>query len=397
MKRIFFFIGILLLTLGCQEKKKEAKTSDIYYTCSMHPQVISDKPGKCPICHMNLIAVPRAKKSTTDEIMLSDQQMQLGNIKVDSIRKRMIGKEAILTATLNIDQRNTNAVSARVMGRIDRLHHKNIGDYVRKGEPLFDLYSEELNNAKQEYLLALEKRKTLGNSVVDFQHLVQSAKNKLLLWGLTEVQVRQLGQADKPSVHTTFYSPYNGYITAVDALEGQYVMDGGTILRLAELKTLWAEAQVYTTQMPQIDQNTIAEVQIPGMPGFHANGRIEFVNPETNEASRVTLIRVTVQNQENKLRPGMPAYVTIKGIQNEAITLPYDAIIQDGKGATVWVQTAKNTFKSKMVMLGVENNGFVEITSGLNADDVVVTSGAYLINSEYTFKVGTNPMEGHQH
>ncbi|HRO42581.1 MAG TPA: efflux RND transporter periplasmic adaptor subunit [Flavipsychrobacter sp.] len=394
---ILLLCGLIFSLVSCKSRTETTNKEDVYYTCSMHPQIISDKPGTCPICQMDLIAVSKSGSAAKDEIMLSDQQIQLGNIKVDTLRKRMIGNRTVLTATLNIDQKKTNAVSARIMGRIDRLYYRNVGDFVKKGEPIYELYSEELNNAKQEYLLALEKRRVLGNGIVDFQDLMQSAKNKLLLWGLTEGQIKQMERLGKASIQTTFFSPYSGYITGFDALEGQYVMEGGIILRLAELTTLWAEAQAYTAQLSQIDMSANAEVQIPGLPEFNTHGTIEFINPETNTASRITLLRVIVPNNNNRLRPGMPAYVFIRGKQTNAVTLPIDAVIRDSRGATVWIQTGKNTYRSRMVSLGIENNGFVEIASGLDTNDVVVTSGAYLINSEYVFKKGSDPMAGHQH
>ncbi|HMC86481.1 MAG TPA: heavy metal-binding domain-containing protein, partial [Chitinophagaceae bacterium] len=120
-----------------------AKQPDVYYTCSMHPQVHEAKPGKCPICKMELIAVNKSGNAT-DEIELSDQQILLGNIQVDTIRNGSIGEQVVLAATLNFDQQNENVISSTVMGRVDKLYYKNIGDYVTKGAKLFDLYSEEL-------------------------------------------------------------------------------------------------------------------------------------------------------------------------------------------------------------------------------------------------------------
>ena len=149
------------------------------------------------------------------------------------------------------------------MGRIERLYFKNLGDYVRKGDKLFDIYSEELNSAKQEYILALEKQKILDNSIVDFTALIQSAKNKLLLWGLSEAQIQEIAVKKTTTPVTTFYSPVAGYIISLDLREGEYATEGGTIVRVADLSTLWAEAQVYTSQLSQIDNNAVAYCSIP--------------------------------------------------------------------------------------------------------------------------------------
>lgn len=393
--KYFFVIIISILLFACKSKKLEvAADPDVYYTCSMDPQVKENKPGKCPICKMDLTPVKQANSSVMDEIELSEQQVQLGNIHMDTIRSGSIGDQVVLTATLNFDQQKENAVSSRVMGRVEKLYFKNIGDFVSKGAKLFDLYSEELNNAKQEYLLELEKQKTLDNSLIDFTQLVQAAKNKLLLWGMSEAQIQELVKSKKATSLTSIYSNAGGYITAMDIKEGDYVAESGTIVRLADLSTLWAEAQVYSSQLSFMDKGDQAIVQFPDMQGKEVKGKIEFINPELNPATRINLVRVTIPNHGNQLKPGMPAYVIIKNKKHNALSLPIDAVIRDNKGASVWVQISGHKFKYKMVEIGLESNDRVEIKSGLKDGDVVVISGAYLLNSEYIFKIGSNPMAG---
>ena len=390
-----FSAGCMLLISSCKNKKETAKESDIYYTCSMDPQVIESRPGKCPICHMQLTPVKKTNAENKDEVLLSEQQIQLGNIQTDTMRIGSIGDQLVLTATLNFDPMKASSVSSRVMGRIEKLYFKNLGDFVGKGVPLYDLYSEELNNAKQEYLLALDRKKFfVDETVMDFDQLLQSAKNKLHLWGMSNAQVAELARIKKASPTTTFYSTASGYITALDFKEGDYVMEGGTIVKLADLSSLWAEAQVYTSQLSAIDRNGIALVQLPDLEGKEIKGRIEFVNPEINPDTRINLIRVSIPNTGNQLKPGMPAYVVLKSQQHKTLTLPADAVIRDSKGATVWLQTGKNSFKIKMVQVGLETDDRIEIKSGLSAGDVVVTRGTYLLNSEYIFKKGANPMAG---
>jgi len=388
--------GIIIFTSSCKSKKEVPKDPDTYYTCSMDPQVVEYKPGKCPICHMELTAVKKSNGDKKDEIQLSEQQIQLGNIHTDTIRAGAIGDQLVLTATLNFDQMKANSVSSRIMGRVEKLYFKNMGDYVKKGSPLYDLYSEELNNAKQEYLLALDRKKAFTNeTTIDFNQLLQSAKNKLLLWGMNEAQVSELEKNQKATPTTTFYSTASGYITSLEIREGDYVMEGGTIVKLADLSSLWAEAQVYTSQLSEIDMNGIATVQLPDAERKEIKGRIEFVNPEINPDTRINLIRVSIPNTGLKLKPGMPAYVILKSRQRKSLTLPIDAVIRDGKSATVWVRTGPHSFKNKMVEVGLESDDRIEIKSGLSAGDVVVITGAYLLQSEYIFKKGVNPMSGH--
>src|SRR5450432_4172748 len=226
-------ICALFIHGACKQKNKNAQITDSYYTCSMHPQIREEKPGKCPICGMTLIAVKKTQVQMVNTITLSDQQVLLGNIQVDTINKGKIGNTIILNATLAIDETKSTAISSRVAGRIDRLYFKNTGDYIKKGDKLYDLYSEELNNAKQEYILALEKEKVLDQSIIDFKQLIESSKNKLLLWGMNAEQIAWLGKTKQASPITTFYSTGSGTITSLESHEGEYIAEGGTMLRLA--------------------------------------------------------------------------------------------------------------------------------------------------------------------
>ena len=282
------------------------------------------------------------------------------------------------------------------MGRVEKLYYKSIGTFITKGAPLMEIYSEELNNAKQEYLLAQERKKTFSADVsIDFDQLLQAAKHKLLLWGMTESQIKTLTSSSKATPTTTFYSTASGYITGLNIAEGDYVMEGSTIINVANLSTLWAEAQLYSSQIPLINRNSMAIVQIPDMGNLEIMGRIDFANPEVVPGSRINLLRVSIPNSGNKLAPGMPAYVILKNPERQVLSLPIDAVIRDGKTAVVWLQTADKTYKSKMVETGLETDNSIEIRHGLKEGDIVVTSGAYLLNSEYIFKTGADPMAGH--
>ena len=394
--KYLMIMSILLLTLACKEKTKQADLeNDSYYTCTMHPQIRQNRPGNCPICGMELVLVKKGEGSSGDSAqVLSDQQIQLGNIRVDTLGNQGIGDRTVLSATLNMDESKTVTVNARIAGRIEKLYIKTTGEYVHQGEKLYDLYSESLNNAKQEYILALEKQKMLDNSIIDFKQLVESSRNKLLLWGMRESQIDDLAKTKINSSVTGFYSPADGYTVNLESHEGDFVAEGATILRLANLSVLWAEAQVYATQLSQTDQGSSAVVQVPGL-SLEIPGRIEFVNPEMNPSTRFNLIRVVIPNPGGLLKPGMPVYVMLKNRKTQAMTLPSDAVIRSGKGNMVWLQSGHNRFKPVMVKTGLEDGAQVEIVSGLKTGDVVVTSGAYLLNSEFIIRHGSEPEPGH--
>ena len=211
---------------------------------------------------------------------------------------------------------------------------------------------------------------------------------------MSEAQVNALVKSKQPSLTTTVYSKESGFITAIDIQEGDYVGEGGSIVQLADLSTVWVEAQVYTSQSAQLNTNGLVTVRIPDISGKELHGRIQFANPEISTDGRLNLIRVSIPNENNQLKPGMAAYVLVKGKQTNALSLPIDAVLRDEKRSSVWVMTGMNTFKNKMVRIGSESNDRIEITDGLKAGEVVVISGAYLLNSEYIFKKGASPMAG---
>ena len=399
LRSLFYLILLIapVLFARCRDDKTQetaAANDSFYYTCSMHPQVMENHPGNCPLCGMKLIAVQKSATHISTQVRLSDEQIKLGNIRVDTIKYGSIGDRMILTGTLNLNQDKLYSVSARVEGRVEKLYFKNTGDYVHRGDKLYDLYSEQLNNAKQEYITALEQQNSVGSSLINYETLVDASKQKLLLWGMTNEQINTLGKTKQMSTLTSFYSTEEGYITSLNIKEGDYIMNGGTVLQLADLTTLWAEGQVYTTEMSSLDRAGNITVQVPGLNNQTISGKVEFINPEINPDTRIAIIRVTLNNSDHQLRPGMPVYIIANSTLRTSITLPVDAVLRDSKGSTVWVQVQPNVYEPRMVQVGNDDASAVEILSGLKPGDIVVTSGAYLINSEYIFEHGANPMAG---
>jgi len=395
-KRTMAAVVFILLLAACQKNNTTGVVQNkIYYTCSMHPQVIQQKPGACPICHMDLVPVETHSQQKGTGIHLNSEQIRLANIFTDTVHLHPVGEEITLAATLRENQAAINTMTAKVAGRIERLLVRNTGEYVREGQAIIEVYSETLAAAQQEYLLALQSRQRYGSNDLDFARLAAAARNKLLLWGMGHTQIQDLEQSGQVQNIVTYYSPYSGYVLETSVVEGSYVAEGSPVLRLADLRTLWVEAQLYVSDLPFLNQIKEALVELPAYPDRVLHGKIEFINPNLETTSKIVLVRVEIPNPRGEYKPGMQAWITLKNKTRQTVAVPSNALLQGKDGAVVWVQNASGAFENRMVHIGTSNRDFTEITHGLTAGEVVVISGAYLLNSEYIFKQGANPMEGH--
>lgn len=394
MKKNIFLL-LIVLVFGYCTPKEEKTNSDVYYTCSMDPQVVETKPGNCPICKMPLTPVKKDHSSHEGGLHLSDQQIQLGNIKTDFLTEHELGDEMNLTGKLSIDQNKQWSISSRVMGRIDKLYIKNVGETINEGDVVYEIYSEDLNLAAREYKLALDKKSSFKAESVDMDKIIQSAKNKLKLYGLSDNQINKISSADLTSDLFKITSTVSGVVSSVDIREGDYVMEGGSIYHVADYQSLWAEAQVFVDDLSKINEGMKATLFFPGIKGKKIEGKISFVNPQLGSGSQINLVRVELANPDNMLKVGMQVDFSILLNTKTVVALPTDAILLDGKGASVWKKTGHNKFESVMIHTGLETNEYTQILHGLNKGDTIVVSGAYLLNSEYMFKKGANPMEGH--
>ena len=377
-----------------------------HYTCPMHPQISREQPGKCSICGMDLVqaskaaptAQPPAGTATAAlEVMLSAQQMQLANIRVAALGGAShAAGSTVLTGTITADANQTRTVSSRVAGRVERLFVRQTGEPIRAGAPLASIYSEQLQALQQEYLLSLAQQRAVGTSGNQYGRLVASARQRLRLLGMTEGQLRTLATTGRPTSSLTFYSPQAGLVQAVGVTEGQYVGEGSLLVSLTNLSSVWVEAQLYPEEVAGIEMGQSVQVQVAGLPDAYA-GRVVFLSPELQANTKVTLLRVQLANPSGRLQPGMQANVrlTNRSTTAQILTLPQDAVLRDSRGSYVWQQVdAAGRFRRLKVTTGAETDETVAITGGLDAGAQVVVSGAYLLESEYALYQGTDPMTG---
>ncbi|MCL6460917.1 MAG: efflux RND transporter periplasmic adaptor subunit [Flavobacterium micromati] len=398
LKKISFLFLLFTAFIACNTKNNEDNSKgqpkeSVFYTCSMDPQIKEDKPGKCPICHMELTPV-KNDDSAANEIALSDQQIKLGNITTQTILATNSSLEQSFTGVLSINQEKIRTISARAMGRIEKLYFKTAGDYIKKNEAVYQLYSEDIAIAKQDYFMAYKQLTMPGDFGKNAKNMLNAAKQKLLFFGLTNRQIENIKATNDVSPYTTFYSMYNGYISEITATEGSYIMEGAAVIKLADLNSLWLETQVNVNYAKRISIGQYAKVSFTDYPETIINAKISFINPEINPDSRLLLIRMEIPNQKLILKPGMQGIATLTQNNLKGLFIPIDAVIRDGNASYVWVEKSHGIFENLMVETGLENNGMIEITSQIDSSKKVVVTGAYAINSEYKFRKGSDPMEG---
>jgi len=398
IKTIGFLFIVFALLVACNSKNKEdhsAHQSDegVYYTCSMDPQVKEDKPGKCPICHMDLTPMKK-DNSASNEIMLSDQQIKLGNINVQTISETENSLRESYTGVLTLNQEKIKSISARAMGRIEKLYFKTEGDYIKKNQAVYQLYSEDIAIAKQDYLTAYKQLSMPGDFGKNAKSMLNAAKQKLLFFGLSNSQIESIKSTSQISPYTTFYSTYSGYISEIMTTEGSYVMEGAAIIKLADLSSLWLETQVNVNYAKSLKIGQSAKLSFTDYPNTDVNAKISFINPEINSDSRLLLIRMEVPNSNLLLKPRMQAVARLTQSNLKAMFIPIDAVIRDENASYIWVEKSHGIFENVMVETGAEANGMIEIKSELDPSKKVVITGAYAINSEYKFRKGSDPMAG---
>ncbi|WP_291104695.1 MULTISPECIES: efflux RND transporter periplasmic adaptor subunit [unclassified Flavobacterium] len=390
---LLFTAFVACNTKNKEEDKKQQPEETIFYTCSMDPQIKEDKPGKCPICHMELTPM-KAGDLPSNEIALSKQEIKLGNITMQTISETKSSLEQEYTGVLTINQEKIKTISARAMGRIEKLNFKTVGDYVAKNTAVYVLYSEDIAIAKQDYFMAYKQLSMPGNFGKNAQNMLNAAKQKLLFFGLSNTQIESIKTTKEVSPYTTFYSTYSGTISEIVATEGSYIMEGSAIIKLADLNSLWLETQVNVNYSKSIYVGQSAKVSFTDYPDKTINARISFINPEINPDTRLFLVRMEIPNQNLFLKPGMQAIAKLSQSNLKGLFIPTDAVIREENASYIWVEKRPGVFENLMVETGRETNGMIEIKSAIDNTKKVVITGAYAINSEYKFRKGSDPMEG---
>ncbi len=393
---LFLFIPLLLLSCATQEEKNKQHehSTKTYYTCSMHPQIIEPKPGKCPICHMDLTPIS-VEQMQANTIKLSSEQILLANIQTKVIGFDNIENQIYATGIVKENERSITDINTRIDGRVEKLFIKTTGTAVKKGQVLYEIYSEMLTATQSEFITNWKLLEQSPNDEL-LKAIYKNAFNKLSLWGLTQNQIEQLKHRDKPLIPFPITSPSTGIVKAINVSEGSTVMEGQNLFELVDYTSLWVDAKFYANEIQTSQIGNSIQIYFEGQPAKNkVTGNIIEILPQVLPSSTITIVRIEFKNSTSDIQPGMQANIIFQKESNKSILIPTNAVLRGAKENTVWVKNSDGSYEAKMVHIGLTNSSDTEILHGLKAGDEVVISGSYLLQSEYTFRKGVSPMAGH--
>ncbi|OPY68452.1 MAG: Cation efflux system protein CusB precursor [Syntrophorhabdaceae bacterium PtaU1.Bin034] len=369
------------------------------------PEPAAEKPaaGTAP-------AEEAATEAPTIEI--PEEKQQMIGVKTATVSVQPLTKMIRTVGFVEYDQRRLNTINTKVEGWIEKLYVNFTGTYVKKGEPVADIYSPELWATQQEFINVVRWAKRAqpknGGQVKDAasaqgapdigamigkdaHSLVEAARQRLKLWDITDAQIRKIEESERPIRTLTVYSPYSGYVLQKNVTQGMRVMPGANLLELADLSSVWITADIYEFEMPLIKVGDAAFVQLSYFPGRQFSTKIDYIYPTLQGETRTLKARFTMPNEGGRLKPQMFTNVELKINLGKKLAVPSDAVINTGVRQVVYVDKGGGNFEPREVVTGVQTENLVEVTAGLRAGDKVASSANFLIDSEAKLK-GVEPL-----
>jgi len=374
-----------------------AATSDkTLYTCGMHPWIIQDHPGNCPICGMKLEPVHKivsaaAPSAMSPGIAIDPATIQIMNIQTTEITRGPLRRTIRTVGTIDYNETTLADVTTKFKGWIEKLDVDATGELVHQGEPLFEIYSPELYSAQAEYLSVSGTNNDSSAAV-----LREAALEKLRFFDISDAQIAALARSSTPRKTLEILAPEDGFVIEKDVVQGQMVDAGMKLYRLADLGIVWVFAQVYEQDLPYVRLGQEATVKLSSLPDREFRGRVTYVYPNVDEKTRTARVRLEFENPGYFLKPGMFVSVQISSeLEPSALLVPDSAVLRSGERNTVFVALPGGKFDARTVVLGPEGeHGTYEVISGLQAGERVVTSGQFMLDSESQLREAIQKMSG---
>ncbi|WP_337872082.1 efflux RND transporter periplasmic adaptor subunit [Ignavibacterium sp.] len=409
------------------------------YTCGMHPQIISDEPGNCPICEMKLTPVKQSQQSNKERKILyyrnpmnpsiiSDhpQKDEMGmdyvpvyedeasaegivtidpevqqnmNIKTEIVQYRKLSSVVTTNGILTIDETRQNIVTTRVDGWIEKLYVNYTGQLIQKGSKLMDIYSPMLISAQQELITALSYNdKTNLAQLKDLKNsgneLIKQAEKKLKLLNITDDEIERIKNTKEIRTTLTLYSKYSGTVLEKNIIEGQKIMAGEPLLKIADLSSLWLTADIYEYELQKVKLGSKVSLKLKSFSDKTFFGKVSFIYPTIDPDSRTIKIRADINNSSGLLKPNMYAAVSTEGPETKVTpAIPENSVIRTGKKDIVIIDLGNGKFKPQEVQLGLYADGYYQVLSGLTEGMKIVTSAQFLIDSESNLKAAINQFQ----
>jgi Cu(I)/Ag(I) efflux system membrane fusion protein len=394
----------LLLTACGDKQENQAVTSveqqetaiehaqkhlDPKYVCPMHPQIIRDVPGSCPICGMDLVAVEAEEGGSSETgptVKISPVMEHNMGVRTSKATRDKLWRRIDTVGYVDFDENYISHIHLRTKGWIEKLYVKSEGERVTKGQLLFDVYSPGLVNAQEEFVQALNS---------GHKGLIRASRDRLVALGISEQQITEIRKSKQVSQYVSVYALQDGIIAKLSVRDGMFVAPPFEIMTLANLSSIWLLAEVFESQADWVKVGQPAEVRLSYLPGKVWEGEVQYIYPSLNPKTRTLKVRLQFENPEESLKPNMFADVTIYGgAKKDIILIPREALIRTGQDDRVILSIGDGQFRQRNVVAGIESDDWVQIISGLQAGDEVVTSGQFLIDSEASLKASLARMSG---
>jgi len=435
--KILLISLVAIFAIGCSDdtvmeagsKGKEtaldhaSKHMDPNYVCPMHPQIVRDKEGTCPICGMDLVKVEEEQTSTSkekkilywvapmdanyrrDEPGKSPMGMDLvpvydegggSDVKISPAVENNLGvrtakverdklwRKINTVGYIDFDETKITHLHLRTKGWIDKLYVKSEGERVTKGQLLFEVYSPELVNAQEEYVQAIRSSN---------KRLMNASKERLISLGVSQRQITKLQKTRKAGRYVKVYASQSGIVAGMKVRQGMFVMPNMKVMSLADLSTIWVLAEVFESQADWVKVGQSADVTLSYKPGVAWGGFVEYIYPSLNPKTRTLRVRLRFDNPDEILKPNMFSQIKIYGGARENILIvPREAVIRTGNDARVILAMGEGRYRARNVTMGIESGDWIEIKAGVLEGDEVVTSGQFLIDSEASLKASIQRM-----